>query len=237
MRYDLRKLDLEGAYNFRHAGGYPTQQGTFVKWGTLYRSGEICGLTQKDIEQLKFLNIKTIIDFRNDREKLSCPDAIISTVQKRVELPINADSFFAMKNITVLTDGKEVMKEINRLLVHCIDVYSAFFNIISDEKNLPILFHCSAGKDRTGFAAALFLSALGVDRETIITDYCLSTLHLLGREDYKTDDPIKAAILTVTSDYLQAAFDEIDTEFGGMETYLKETLHVDTDLLKKIYTE
>jgi protein-tyrosine phosphatase len=239
MRYDGRLIDLEGAYNFRHVGGYKTQQGTFAKWGNIYRSGEICDLTPKDIEHLAFLEIKTIIDFRTENEKSDCPDAAIASVKNKIALPIDAGSMVHnMRKIPAYNDGREIMKEVNRLLVRgSTNEYSAFFQLCSDKNNLPILFHCTAGKDRTGLAAALFLSALGVDRESIIIDYGLSALHLLGREDFKTDDPIKAAILTVTSDYLQAAFDVIDTEFGGMETYLTETLKVDTDLLQSIYTE
>jgi protein-tyrosine phosphatase len=239
MRFDQRLIDLEGAHNFRHVGGYPTQQGTFVVWGNIYRSGEICELTNHDIKWLEHLEIKTIIDFRTEQEKTKCPDAVISTVKNRVALPIDAGSMVHnMRKVSELSDGREIMKEVNRLLVrHSSDVYAAFFKVCSDEKNLPLLFHCSAGKDRTGLAAALFLSALGVDRETIMMDHCLSAKYLLGREDFKTDDPIKAAILTVTSDYLEAAFEVIDNEFGGMETYLKETLQVDTDVLKSIYTE
>jgi protein-tyrosine phosphatase len=239
MRYDLRLIDLEGAYNFRHVGGYPTQQGTFVEWGNIYRSGEICNLTQKDIEQLEYLEIKTIIDFRNTIEKNNCPDAVIATVKNRVALPIDAGSMVHnMQKHSDLHDGREIVKEVNRILVrHSTDVYAEFFKVCSDKKNLPILFHCSAGKDRTGLAAALLLSALGVDRQTIITDYCLSATYLLGKAGFSLDDQAMNPILTVTSDYLEAAFEVIDNEFGGMESYLKETLHADTELLKSMYTE
>lgn len=238
MKHDERLINLEGAYNFRHAGGYKTQQGTFVKWGTIYRSGDLHELTQKDIERLELLKIKTIIDFRTKTEKDFCPDAGISTVRNRIELPINVGSMLNMQFFSALNDGREIMKEVNRLLVrYSIDVFSAFFEACSDEKNLPLLFHCSAGKDRTGTAAALFLSAVGVDKETIISDFCLSAAYVFGKPDLTTDNPVLAPIMTVTPDYLEAAFEVIDTEFGGMETYLKQWLKVDTDALKKIYTE
>jgi protein-tyrosine phosphatase len=239
MRFNERLIDLESAYNFRHACGYQTQQGTFAEWGRIYRSGEICNLTEHDIERLNFLEIKTIIDFRTEQEKADCPDANLSTVKNRIDLPIDAGSMvYNIQKYSALTNGREIMREVNRFLVrNCINEYSAFFKICSDKKNIPILFHCSAGKDRTGLAAALLLSAIGVDRETIITDYCLSATYLLGREDLQTDDPIKAAIFTVTDDYIKAAFEIIDTEFNGIKNYLTKTLGVDIDLLRTIYTE
>jgi Protein tyrosine/serine phosphatase len=112
-----------------------------------------------------------------------------------------------------------------------------FFQTLANPANAPLLFNCSAGKDRTGIAAALVLSTLGVDRETVFTDYLLSEVHL--KEKYKSqieEDPASEPFFTVQRNFLEAAFDEIDTRYGGMESYLRKQLKVDTELLRELYT-
>ncbi len=239
MKNNERLITLEGAYNLRDVGGYKTRQGSTVKWGMMYRGGELHTLTPGDVKIMESRNIRTIIDFRSDHERAEYPDAAIPTVVNQVELPINAGNMIEMQNLPVINDGREIMKELGRLLVrYSTDVYTAFFEVLSDKKNAPVLFHCSAGKDRTGFGAALFLAALGVDRETIIEDYMLSAEYLQGKyDDIIAADPFMAPMMTVRPEYLEASLGVVDTEFGGMETYLKKTLGVDMDLLKSIYTE
>ena len=115
------------------------------------------------------------------------------------------------------------------------DVYKEFFSILSEKENAPLLFHCSAGKDRTGIAAALLLSALGVDRETVTEDYMLSAEHITKKYEFITrEHPELKPLTTVRKEYLETAFRVIDEEFGGIERYLIDNLEVDLD---KLYTE
>lgn len=118
------------------------------------------------------------------------------------------------------------------------DVYKEFFSILSEKENAPLLFHCSAGKDRTGIAAALLLSALGVDRETVTEDYMLSAEHITKKYEFITrEHPELKPLTTVRKEYLETAFRGIDEEFGGIERYLIDNLEVDLDKLRELYTE
>jgi protein-tyrosine phosphatase len=116
--------------------------------------------------------------------------------------------------------------------------YKAFFQLLMDEKNTPLLFHCSAGKDRTGFGAALFLASLGVDKETIIQDYLLSKKYIEEKySGFVAKNPVLEPLMTVKREYIEAALDLIDKEYGGMGNYLSHYLEVDTLKMRKIYTE
>jgi protein-tyrosine phosphatase len=107
-----------------------------------------------------------------------------------------------------------------------------------NENNTPLLFHCSAGKDRTGFASALFLASLGVDKETIIQDYLLSKKQVEEKyAGFVAENPVLEPLMTVKREYIEAALDLIDKEYGGMENYLTHYLQVDTLKMRKIYTE
>lgn len=239
MKNTDRLVPLEGAFNVRDLGGYKTRQGTTVKWGMVYRAGDLHELTQNDIRIMEERNLRTIIDFRIDDEKIKSPDADFATVVKRVELPINAGNMIDIKKFPANVAGQEIMKELNRVIVrYGTEAYTAFFRALSDRQAAPILFHCSAGKDRTGLGAALFLAALGVERKDIIEDYMLSAEYLRGKYDQLIEeDPYLAPMMTVESGYIEAALDMVETRFGGMELYLKETLGADLELLKNIYTE
>lgn len=135
--------------------------------------------------------------------------------------------------------GEKAMQDINRMLVDDFQhVYTQFFALMAASGNAPMLFHCSAGKDRTGYAAALFLAALGVNRQTIVQDYMLSAACLGNKYDAILHKyPNMAPALTVKPQYLTAALDHIDQQYGGMERYLTKNLKVNKEALQEIYTE
>lgn len=138
-----------------------------------------------------------------------------------------------------LETGPSMMEDLNRAMVNeAKPQYTEFFKIMSDADNLPVVFHCTAGKDRTGFGAALFLASLGVDRETIYRDYLLSVKHVERKYRHVMEsEPRMAPLLTVRRSYLKAAFDEIDKRYGGVDRYLTEQLGVDLERMRAIYTE
>jgi len=116
--------------------------------------------------------------------------------------------------------------------------YREFFQILMEEENTPLLFHCSAGKDRTGLGAALFLSALGVNREVIYQDYLLTNECLKDKYAVLIESvPLLAPILEARLEYIQAAFDIIDSEYGGTESYLTHYLDADLEKMRSIYLE
>lgn len=130
------------------------------------------------------------------------------------------------------------MESVNRRLVkEAGGIYREFFSLLARCENLPLLFHCTAGKDRTGFAAAMFLSALGVSRDDIFRDYLLSSAGALEKFSalVKTA-PQFTSVVTVRREYLEAAFGEIDANFGSVEKYLTKELGVDLDRIRAIFT-
>lgn len=235
-----RLLPLKGAYNVRELGGYPLSgsgEGRQVTWGLLYRSGDLHCLTDKDRSFLEGRNIKTIVDFRDCREKFSAPDGFISTVAQTIDLPIDAGSIISLAELKTREDGEAVMCSLYEDIEEkAIPQYRTFFRVLSDPDNLPLLFHCSAGKDRTGIASALILAALGADTETIFEDYLLSAKYLMGKYDADVDAaPGLEPLMSVRRSYLETAFRMIDARHGGMERFLRDDLKADSALLREIY--
>jgi protein-tyrosine phosphatase len=132
-----------------------------------------------------------------------------------------------------------MMEELYRVLVdEARPAYRQLFRLLTEIRNSPLLLHCSAGKDRTGLAAALILFALGTDRGTIYEDYCLSGACL--KDKYAADfaaTPHLEPLMTVHRSYLDAAFERIDGNYGGPENYLRRELGADIEGLREMYTE
>lgn len=238
QKQNRRLLPLQGAYNVRDLGGYKTADNKTVKWNKIFRSGDLNQLTDDDLNYLAKIPIITFIDFRDSAEISRAPDRLPKSLKNQIFLPIETGSMVAYQEITaekipsLLLKGNEILVKNNQ------EVYKKFFALLMNEQNTPLLFHCSAGKDRAGFAAALFLSSLGVDRETIIQDYLLTNEFL--RDKYKVmleKHPEMEPLLAAKEEYIQAAFDLIDKEYGGMENYLTRNLGVDLNKMKIIYTE
>ncbi|GHT30475.1 hypothetical protein AGMMS49574_10260 [Bacteroidia bacterium] len=233
-----RMLPIEGAYNARDLGGYPAAEGKHVKWSKVIRTGDLNKLTDTDLQYLTQIPIITDIDFRDTVEVNATPDRVPATVVNQCYLPVRPGS---IKDYMKLTPevASHVLVDINEKLVTDFQSeYKEFFQILMNENNTPLLFHCSAGKDRTGYGAALFLASLGVDREIIIEDYMLSKKYV----EKKYSAIVKAEsvlepIMTVKREYIEAAFDQIDKSYGGLGNYLTNYLGVDTLKMRKIYTE
>jgi protein-tyrosine phosphatase len=233
-----RVLALPGLFNVRDLGGLPADGGQ-VKWGLLYRSGDLGYLTGETRAELEARNIKTIVDFRDTRERDAMPDGEIATVQNRCDLSISAGSIVDFYEVLNVADAENMMEELYRKMPAAATLqYRAFFALLQAQKNLPLLFHCSAGKDRTGIAAALILSALGVDRNIIIDDYLLSAEGLRGKyDDFIARNPASEPFMTVRRNFIEAALNAIDGGPGGMDRYLREDLGADVKTLKNLYIE
>jgi protein-tyrosine phosphatase len=235
-----RLLPTEGLCNLRELGGYPVAAETGpakqIKWGLLYRAGELSAMTANDKKLLEERNIRTIVDFRSDSERKAMPDAEIATVKKRMELPIDAGNLMDM----VFTfDGaeKEMQKLYAAMPAEAIPVYRVLFELLSDPSNTPLLYHCTAGKDRTGLASALILYALGAAEETIYKDYLESTRLLRERLAPQLErQPYLVPYMTVQESYLETAYAEIQ-KYGGFEKYLQNELNADIRHLRNLYTE
>ena len=233
-----RLLPMAGAYNMRDLGGYRTIYGKHVKWKTFLRSDDMNKLTSTDLDYLTLLPLRTVVDFRGEAEKRAAADHLPQTVSKHIPLPIEAGNMSDIAHFDK-NNLSGVMEDVYAFIVrHMQDTYKEFFRILTEKANTPLLFHCSAGKDRTGIAAALLLSALGVERDTIIEDYMLSAQHIQAKYDFITKDhPELKPLTTVRKEYLETAFRVIDKEFGGIESYLINNLEADIEKLRNLYTE
>lgn len=249
-----RTLPLEGSPNFRDLGGYQTEDGRRVKWGYLYRSGQLSKLSGHDRALLQHVALDVVCDFRRmeeqERDPSRLPDPGPDVLSLCITPGSNA-SFFSQAGTSDMLDRQAMfnfMVEINRdfVLEQC-DAYSQMFQALLAQEDTRMLVHCAAGKDRTGFAAALLLMVLGVPRKTVMEDYLLTGEYFIAEKqlDYlraKYEMDLEAErllpVLQVYPEYLQAAFDAIDEEFESLENYLEQALGVDTaqqELLRRRY--
>jgi protein-tyrosine phosphatase len=235
---------MENLFNVRDLGGYPVGDGGFnekrqVKRGLLYRAGDLGAPSERDRALLEDRNIRIIMDFRSEKEIQRLPDCEFKTVKHYRALSIDAGNMLELSRIERGIDGESLMEELYRgLAAEARSQYREFFEILADADSAPLLFHCSAGKDRTGFAAALILSALGVDRELIYQDYLLSAKYLTDKYQALLEaEPYLEPVMSVRRSYLEVAFTRIDTDFGGMDRYLGTELGADIKRLRELYTE
>ena len=253
LREDYRKLPFTGAHNFRDLGGYKTEDGRSLKWGKIYRSDDLHLLTDEDLKYLSRLNIKSVVDFRSDEERESEPDRLTSNMTQ-VLLPIKFQPEelddetlkSLMKNLTFGTlDSSNLLRDFNIVIVRDFaEEYKKFFRHVIENNAEPMVFHCTAGKDRAGFASVMILTVLGVPREKVIEDYLLTNTYVKDHVDsemleielktfFRADTDNLRKINLVEERYIQAAFDTIDSEWGGMNNYISEALGLsEEDILK-----
>jgi protein-tyrosine phosphatase len=238
-----RKLGMQGTPNFRDFGGYTTADGRRVKWGYLFRSGQISNLSDQDLELLESLQLDLVCDFRREEEQASEPSRLPGANPPRIaSLPIipGSNSRFFEQTDGMVGDARamfEFMLEINRDFAESqTDTYARMFKAILDVENARFLVHCAAGKDRTGFAAAIILLALGVSRDVVMRDYMLTGQFFQPhaevdrlREKYLMQGMDTQAILPmleVHEDYLARALQSIEQKYPSVDIYLKEALGV-----------
>ncbi|MHA7814834.1 MAG: tyrosine-protein phosphatase [Pseudohaliea sp.] len=236
-----RGLGLPGGVNFRDFGGYRAADGRRVRWGYLFRSGNLSRLTDEAQHMFAGLAIDVVCDFRREDEQASDPSRLPKDT-RRINLAITPGSqgsalYGARHRLTGAGSMAEAMRDINREFVRSqSDRYAALFGHLLEPGNERVLVHCAAGKDRTGFAAALVLFALGVPRETVLHDYLL-TRHYFDpvrelsrvREKYDMhhlEDEALLPMLQVDESYLGAALAAIGENYGSVEAYLDKALGV-----------
>ncbi len=232
----VRTINLEGSFNFRDLGGYETLSGKKVKTGVLYRSGNLQNITDKDIEKIKQTGLKTIFDLRGSDEVKNYPTPSLSgIITKHVPLiEIDRDMVRQPKDLAKyaesLQDPGTILEKLYREVTKNTKVYKDFFATLLTDPKSPVLFHCMAGKDRTGVMAALTLHTLDVPDEFIFADYLYTNNFLdalranLQPEAAQVDQALMQAMLEARREYLQAFFDEVQTQFGSVDQYIHEAI-------------
>ena len=248
-----RILNLEGAINLRELGGYPTKDGTTIKYNKLLRSGDISNLTTNSLNYLKKYGLKYVIDFRSNQEQQTWSD-VTSNFYRIYSDPVYPLTGNGDKLAGAINHGDySYLGLIYQSVVldkHGQEAYRFLFERLlnNDQDHQSVLFHCAAGKDRTGIGALLILKALGVDDEIITKDYLLTNLMYQdsdeieatlnddnGNQDINKMNMTKGDLESITS-----VFEAIEHYYGSFENYLDKALGVDqTKLanLKRIYTE
>jgi protein-tyrosine phosphatase len=249
-----RRLTLEGAPNVRDLGGYKTADGRVTRWAKLLRAGRLSNLSSSDQNQLSKLNLQTVCDFRHHdeclRDATQLGDNSTATIHNLAINAGNQNNTVGKTDISLISPQQMalLMVEINRdLALQHTHTFRAMFRLLLNTEQGSFLFHCSAGKDRTGFAAALILAALGVPRDTIMEDYLLTAQYYPpeGEIDYlvkkyandKSDVDINI-FKTLTScreEFLNAAFSAIESQYQSIDHYLESAIglsHGDLETLK-----
>jgi len=224
-----RHLSLEGASNFRDLGGYTTRDGRVVSWRQIFRSNHLGHLSEADAATIRSIGLRRAFDLRG-REERSAVACALQEVAVH-SLPIEPTVVAALRarhaaGMLSAADAREIMRESYRNYVrHHTDCFRALFaHLLQD--HTPLVIHCTAGKDRTGFACALVLHAFGVPDDIIAEDYLLTNRFYARDPASGSDlpDDVREAIGSVEASYLAAAFGAIDADYGGLDIYLTDAL-------------
>ncbi|MQY06641.1 tyrosine-protein phosphatase [Actinomadura macrotermitis] len=247
-------IPLDGAENIRDLGGLPLAGGGTVASGRLLRADALNRLSEADLERLA--GIRTVVDFRtpleietNGRDKLPAGAAYH-------DLPVGGgdlDVFYEVigsgdhdRQQEVFGGGRteRVLVDINRDFVAVGSEraqFAAAVRLAAEADRLPLLFHCTAGKDRTGWMAAIVLTVLGASREVIMADYLRSNdyhrksygrlLGYLGESGQMKDPELLRPLLEQRPAYLEAAFEEADRRYGSFDAFLRDGLGLDDAVL------
>ena len=251
-------LGIKSVPNLRDMGGYMTSDGDTVASGLVYRANQLSGISAADMEMLAALKLKNAYDLRTSEEKTKRPDELPPGVDY-VWLDVLADSPQAgpAQLEKLMSDPKAANAELGGgkveagfkasyrefiSLPSANKEFSKLFLALGDQQQVPAVFHCTTGKDRTGWAGAAFLTLMGVPKDQVYEDYLRSNDYILTA--YKKvidgfvaaggDGEIPRAILGVKKEYLDAAFDEMQTKYGSIENYFSEGLGIDASQQKAL---
>jgi protein tyrosine/serine phosphatase len=251
-----RHFDLEGVENFRDFGGYDTACGRGLRRGLLFRSANYARATEADLAALKTLGVSVVVDLRRADERERDPsrrwEGFAAQVIENDIDGVEADwarglTSFAADPERVRSSVTDFYRRAPRDRRH-LDLFQRYFQALAQADG-PVLVHCTAGKDRTGLLCALTHHIAGVGRDDLLADYLLTNdpkrierrvtvmSGWLGEKFGRPVDPAALRlILAVDARYLDAAFEAMTADHGGLDGYLQQALGVDADLREKIRT-
>lgn len=242
-----RAVKLEGGSNFRDLGGYPTVDGKTVRWGRIYRSADISKLTDADLTILADRHIATVCDLRGPDEVKNSPDRLPAGAQW-VNLPAGSENVRLSQMSQLMnspTRRDSLMGASYSNTTHFKAKYKPMFDqLLSLNGDKALLFHCTAGKDRTGIGAALVLSALGVDKAMVLKDYEATNEYWTGREQMMKaligqgmDESRVRGMMAANPVYLEKTFAAIDQQYGSMASFLTQVMELTPKKLIALRTE
>jgi protein-tyrosine phosphatase len=254
-----RVLSFQGGCNFRDIGGYRTRHGSSTRWGKVYRAGVLTYFTDDDHAPLTQLQVRAICDLRRaeerEREPTRWPDVTTNALSwddGLVTPTIRALSADRPKNAAGMFDS---MVALYRALPAWMAGRIAGMFAAIEQGHIPMIVHCAAGKDRTGIAVAVLLRALDVPEETVIEDYLLTNTSgdfetfirsrhqaQLGVTDnhaplLSMPEDMRRVLFSADPAFLQAAFEQIDRELGGIDAYLAKTVGLSDQTRERVRRE
>jgi protein-tyrosine phosphatase len=246
-------LGIQSLTNLRDMGGYKTIHNQTIAYGKLYRSNQLANISTTDMQKLAELKLKNSFDMRSTPERDAFPEELPEGVKYNIidvfadtanTSLINTELIFNDPEFANATFGNGVAEQIAiaayRIIISKPTADSGFsilFNALCMEEELPALFHCTTGKDRTGWVAAAFLSLMEVPEESIYENYLLSNDYILPKYKTTTDaflagggqEHLIVAILGVKREYLEATFNEMTSRYGTIENYFTTALKIDSE--------
>lgn len=247
-----RLLPLQGGRNFRDLGGYRAADGRIVKWGVLFRSGSMHGLTEADYRSLEDRGIRVVCDFRDQRERAAEPVNWPAPGAPHVfSDDYTLDMHFLPAGSPKSWTPEQVRTGMTNAYPAMLGQFNGQYRRMFAELlagHAPLAFNCSAGKDRTGIAAALLLTALGVPRASVIEDYLLTNRYLdpaaLTKSPPNPANPLAGLppevakpLLAADAAYLNAALAVVDSHKGGAKGYLRDEMGLSAADLVKLRNE
>jgi protein-tyrosine phosphatase len=254
------RIPIGTAPNLRDLGGWPTRDGGVVRRGLVYRSAELAKLSGDDLVAFAALGIRTVYDLRTQAERTTQPDNLPAPTRLTI-LDVLADETGAApaQLAEALHDPAAAAAELGGgkaqalfvgaygdlvTLPSAIDAYRRLFTELADDERRPALFHCTTGKDRTGWAAAALLMLVGVDDDDVMRDYLLTNDELLPQlrpifDRFETaggDPALLLPVLGVDAAYLTAALERMRSTYGGVDTYFRDGLGLDLDTITRLRT-
>lgn len=268
---EKQRLQTESISNARQLAGYPAADGKQVKDGVLLRSGMLYDASLADIEKLKEeYGLCVIIDLRTSKEVAAKPDPVIEGV-RYYHLPLMEEDADESSQAAIIEIYRQYEDDPGRAYVEMIragalsdEMYTAFldsedalkawrqfFDILLEQKEGSVLWHCSGGKDRAGLTAAMILSILGVDEKTILADFTLTNEVLYEKIAYITNEAAKytsdkeeleqiSALIGVSAAHMQKVFDRAQAECGSLSAFVRTKIGLtdaEVQMLRQRYLE
>ena len=259
-----RHIPREGQPNFRDLGGYETADGHTVKWGEVFRSGELPELTDEDVARLEDLGLRTVVNFLLPEEiEMHGPDRLPAGVrevpqaiagERAAELSLAAQEAIRSGQFEDLPP--EMNPKFHRLLLEEGKAeYAALIRELMDPANRPLAYHCSHGVHRTGTASAILLSALGVPWETVREDYLLSNTYRAeeieaqltrirqavatsrGVDPGEVDMTNVEAFYVLDGAYIDGSLEQAIEQYGSMEGYIRDGLSISDEEIQLLRAE
>ena len=240
-------IEFEAIENVRDLGGLLRVDGARTKSGLLFRSGRLSEATDADLEKLRAMGICAAVDFRDADEIRKHPDREVPGMRQYAfpALPPLKDTFHLVeeKGLTarIVHDDFQRLYRVLAQSNEAQEAYAGFFRVLLESEGKPVLWHCTQGKDRTGAAALLLLTALGIDEDTILRDYLLSNDFMQSvkeRFDAMEHPPlapeISAEVLFVHAENLRLYRRCLEIEYGSVENYLELVLEIGPDEIEKL---